>query len=74
MKLRDKKQRALKAVKQEDRKADIVLNDVSSSSTINDPTTDSVGGIKQEDTKENDKLLKQHGEYDERDYYYRCDR
>lgn len=57
MKLRNRKEWVLGNIKQEDQKLGIALGDASSS-IVNRPTMSGVN-LKQEDTKEHEKLLKQ---------------
>ncbi|KAG1132585.1 hypothetical protein G6F42_002203 [Rhizopus arrhizus] len=64
--------RALDDFKQEGNKPDLTVV-ATSSSTVNEPNTDS-RDIKQEDTKNESSLLKQGEEFGEEDYYYQCDR
>ncbi|OAC98430.1 C2H2-type zinc finger transcription factor [Mucor lusitanicus CBS 277.49] len=73
MKLRNRKEWVLGNIKQEDQKLGIALGDASSS-IVNRPTMSGVN-LKQEDTKEHEKLLKQRllSECGKADYYYRCE-
>ncbi|KAL9543199.1 hypothetical protein MBANPS3_008230 [Mucor bainieri] len=72
MKLRDRTKRVMPNIKQEDRKSALTIAEATISITTD--TTNTVElTIKQEDAKEDEALLKQHGEFSEKDYYYRCD-
>ncbi|KAL9537846.1 hypothetical protein MBANPS3_011415 [Mucor bainieri] len=71
MKLRHRAKRVLGTIKQEDCKPALQKVEVSTVATIDTNTVDLT--IKQEDTKEHKAFLKQHGEFSERDYFYRCD-
>ncbi|KAL9538795.1 hypothetical protein MBANPS3_010667 [Mucor bainieri] len=71
MKLRHRAKSVLGTIKQEDCKPALQKAEVSTVATIDTNTVDLT--IKQEDTKEHKALLKQHGEFSERDYFYRCD-
>ncbi|KAL9553261.1 hypothetical protein MBANPS3_003370 [Mucor bainieri] len=68
MNLRHRAKRVLVNVKQENNKPVLIKAESSTAETITVDLT-----IKQEDTKEHKALLKQHGEFSERDYFYRCD-
>ncbi|KAL9536615.1 hypothetical protein MBANPS3_012513 [Mucor bainieri] len=74
MKLRDRTKRilALGNIKQEDRKPALTIAERTTSIPTNTTNTDELT-VKQEDTKEDESMFKQHGEFSERDYYYRCD-
>ncbi|KAL7313770.1 hypothetical protein PS15m_012357 [Mucor circinelloides] len=71
MKLRDRKKRVLGDIKQEDRKPDLTLINTTPS-TVNESSAWSLN-IKQEDTKNDNSLLKQSHVFEGTDYYYRCD-
>ncbi|KAK4518721.1 ethionine resistance protein [Mucor velutinosus] len=70
MKLRDRTKRVLDNVKQEDRKPAFTAAESPASITTDNNIFDLT--IKQEDAKDYEDLSEQHGEFGERDYYYRC--
>ncbi|KAL9553260.1 hypothetical protein MBANPS3_003369 [Mucor bainieri] len=72
MKLRDRTKRVFGNIKQEDCKPALKKAESSTLAPSGINTVDLLT-IKQEDTKEHKALLKQHGKFSERDYFYRCD-